>query len=51
MAEGLTNAQVAERMFIAVGTTKTHVAHVFAKLGVTTRAELAVLATKRKGGN
>jgi DNA-binding CsgD family transcriptional regulator len=49
VAEGLTNAQIAERMFIAVGTTKTHIAHVFTKLGVTTRAELAVMATKRQG--
>jgi DNA-binding CsgD family transcriptional regulator len=48
VAEGLTNAQLAERMFIAVGTAKTHLTHVFAKLGVTTRAQLATLATKRK---
>ena len=48
VAEGLTNPQIAERMFIAIGTTKTHMAHVFTKLGVTTRAELAVMATNRK---
>jgi predicted ATPase/DNA-binding NarL/FixJ family response regulator len=47
-AEGLTNPQIAERMFIARGTVKVHLSHVFAKLGVGTRAELAAQATKRE---
>ncbi len=47
VATGLTNPQIAERMFIARGTVKVHLSHVFAKLGVTTRAELATHATKR----
>jgi predicted ATPase/DNA-binding CsgD family transcriptional regulator len=46
-AAGLTNPQIAERMFIARGTVKVHLSHVFAKLAVTTRAELAAQATKR----
>jgi len=46
-AEGLTNRQIAERLFIAPGTVKVHLGHVFTKLGVTTRAELASLATRR----
>ena len=46
-AEGLTNRQIAERMFVAPGTVKVHLGHVFTKLGVTTRAELAAAATKR----
>jgi DNA-binding CsgD family transcriptional regulator len=46
-AEGLTNPQIAERMFIARGTVKVHLSHVFAKLGVSTRAELAGEATRR----
>ena len=46
-AAGLTNPQIAERMFIARGTVKVHLSHVFAKLGVATRAELAAQATKR----
>ena len=50
LAEGLTNPQIAERLFIGRGTVKTHVAHIFAKLGVSTRAELASLATKRTEG-
>jgi DNA-binding NarL/FixJ family response regulator len=47
VATGLTNPQIAERMFIARGTVKVHLSHVFAKLGVSTRAELAGQATKR----
>jgi DNA-binding CsgD family transcriptional regulator len=48
VAEGLTNPQIAERMLIARSTVKTHLDHVFAKLGVTSRAELAASAAVRK---
>ena len=47
VAEGLTNPQIAEKMFIARGTVKVHVSHIFAKLGLSNRAELAALATRR----
>jgi predicted ATPase/class 3 adenylate cyclase/DNA-binding CsgD family transcriptional regulator len=47
VAAGLTNPQIAERMFIARGTVKVHLSHVFAKLDVSTRAELAAQAMKR----
>ena len=46
VVEGLTNPQIGQRLFISRGTVKTHLAHVFAKLGVTSRAELAVAATR-----
>jgi predicted ATPase/DNA-binding CsgD family transcriptional regulator len=46
-AKGLTNPEIGERLFIGRGTVKTHLAHVFAKLGVTTRSELAAEATRR----
>jgi DNA-binding CsgD family transcriptional regulator len=47
VAKGLTNPEVGERLFIGRGTVKTHLAHVFAKLGITTRSELAAEATRR----
>ncbi len=47
VAEGLTNPQIAERMFVARGTVKVHVSHIFAKLGLSNRSELAALATRR----
>ena len=46
-AEGLTNSQIAERLFVAPGTIKVHLGHIFTKLGVATRAELAGAATRR----
>jgi DNA-binding CsgD family transcriptional regulator len=46
-SEGLTNPQIAERLFIARGTVKVHLSHIFTKLGVTTRSELAAEATRR----
>jgi predicted ATPase/DNA-binding CsgD family transcriptional regulator len=45
VGEGLRNDAVARRLFIAPGTVKVHLSHVFAKLGITTRAELAAQAT------
>jgi len=46
-SQGLTNPQIAERMFITRATVKTHLSHVYAKLGVSNRAELASQATRR----
>lgn len=37
VAEGLTNAQIAERLWIAPGTVRRHLQNAFAKLGVHTR--------------
>ncbi|MCA1845870.1 MAG: LuxR C-terminal-related transcriptional regulator, partial [Actinobacteria bacterium] len=48
VAEGLRNTEIAARLFVAPSTIKTHLAHAFAKLGVSTRAELAVLAARRQ---
>ena len=45
-AAGLTNPAIGERLFISRGTVKTHLQHVFAKLGMHTRAELAAAAIR-----
>jgi predicted ATPase/DNA-binding CsgD family transcriptional regulator len=47
VAEGLTNAQVGERLFISRHTVDTHLRHIFAKLGIANRAELAGAAARR----
>ena len=44
VAEGLRNDAIARRLFIAPGTVKVHLSHIFAKLSITTRAELAAQA-------
>jgi predicted ATPase/DNA-binding CsgD family transcriptional regulator len=46
-ARGLTNPEIAERLFVARSTVKVHLSHVFAKLGCSTRAELAAEAARR----
>jgi DNA-binding CsgD family transcriptional regulator len=47
-SEGLTNPQIGERMFISRATVKVHLAHVFQKLDVKTRAELTAHAVRRE---
>lgn len=47
VAEGLTNPQIAAKMFVARGTVKVHLGHIFTKLGVTSRSELAAQAIRR----
>jgi predicted ATPase/class 3 adenylate cyclase/DNA-binding CsgD family transcriptional regulator len=47
IANGLSNPDIGTRLFISRATVKTHLSHVFTKLGVTSRAELASEATRR----
>ena len=47
VGEGLRNDAIARRLFIAPGTVKVHLTHIFAKLGITTRTELAAQAAAR----
>ena len=52
IAEGLTNRQIGERMFLAEKTVKNYVSHLLAKLGLQRRTQVAVLATKlRRSGD
>jgi DNA-binding NarL/FixJ family response regulator len=47
VGQGLRNEAIARQLFIAPGTVKVHLSHIFTKLGVTTRAELAAQAALR----
>jgi len=46
VAEGLSNPQIAERMFISHRTVATHLTSIFRKLGVSSRAELTAKAAR-----
>jgi len=46
IAEGLTNRQIAEQMFLAEKTVKNYVSSILAKLGLERRTQAAVLASK-----
>jgi DNA-binding CsgD family transcriptional regulator len=46
VADGLTNPQIAARLFVTRATVKTHLSHIFSKLGVINRTELTVLSSR-----
>jgi LuxR family transcriptional regulator, maltose regulon positive regulatory protein len=46
MAEGLANRAIAKRLFISEKTTKTHIGHIFDKLGVESRVQAVLVAQK-----
>ena len=46
IAEGLTNRQIGERMFLAEKTVKNYVSNLLAKLGMSRRSEAAAFAAR-----
>ena len=44
VAQGMTNAQVARSLFVSTATVKTHLLHIYAKLGVNDRAAAVAVA-------
>lgn len=49
LTEGLSNRELGQRLFISEATVKTHLAHIYAKLGVDTRAAAISTAIRREG--
>ena len=50
VAEGLTNRQIAEQVFLAEKTVKNYVSNILGKLGLSRRAEVAALVARRRTG-
>jgi predicted ATPase/DNA-binding NarL/FixJ family response regulator len=48
ITRGLSNPQIASRLFMSRGTVKTHLAHIYTKLDISSRAELAAVATRHQ---
>lgn len=46
LAQGFTNAEIADHLFLSEGTVRNYLSSVFAKLGVSDRTQAAVLAIK-----
>lgn len=49
LTQGLSNKALGQRLFISEATVKTHLAHIYAKLGVETRAGAISTAIRREG--
>ena len=47
VAEGLSNPQIGDRLYISRRTVQTHIAHIFMKLDISSRAQLAAEVTRQ----
>jgi predicted ATPase/DNA-binding CsgD family transcriptional regulator len=50
IGEGLTNAEIGQRLFLSRDTVKTHIAHILTKLAVTNRTQIAAQLVSRRAG-
>jgi DNA-binding NarL/FixJ family response regulator len=48
VAQGLSNAEIADRLHVGITTVKTHITNLMAKTGATNRVRLAVLGLRRE---
>jgi len=48
VADGLTNPQIGDRLYISRRTVQTHLVHIFAKLDIASRAQLAAEVTRHQ---
>ena len=49
VAQGLSNNQIADQLYLSIGTVKTHVTHILEKLGLDNRVQIALLVRDASG--
>jgi DNA-binding NarL/FixJ family response regulator len=49
-AEGLTNREIGQRLYLSHRTVSTHLHRIFPKVGITSRAELAAVLERGRAG-
>jgi DNA-binding CsgD family transcriptional regulator len=50
VATGMSNAQIAERLFVSIRTVTAHLDHIYTRLGINSRAALATHVTEQRPG-
>ena len=50
VSDGITNREVADRLFLSPHTVNSHLRHIYTKLAINSRAELARLVAEQEGG-
>ena len=48
VGSGCSNAEIAEKLLVGLSTIKTHLVHVYEKLGLRSRTELAAAAARKE---
>lgn len=51
VADGLSNPQIADSLYVSYRTVQTHVSHIFAKLDINSRVQLAAEIARRQGAD
>ena len=50
VSDGITNREIADRLFLSPHTVNSHLRHIYGKLAINSRAELARIVAEQAGG-